>query len=261
MPFWARKRERAPEDGAAALPWSCRIAVKGCRMKFARWAGGIILCMPLAATAAPAPQQSQSSQTAQGQAQSSSVADAARAARETKKDQQKPPRVWTNDNIPTAPGTLNVVGESPSTGSDSDHHDNKESKEDKAALENDVASAKDKLQSLQTDLNILQRTRVLDSDMYYGKPDFQNDTAGAQKLKDEQAAIDTKQQEIEDEQQKIADLQNRIAAAEAAAKSSDSNANSPAPAPAAPASDNGNSGNSGGSSSDQSASGPAPTSN
>ena len=62
-----------------------------------------------------APAQSSSSQTAQSNtssSQESPLAAAARRAREERKEQTpaKTSRVWDNDNIPTIPSNLNVVG-------------------------------------------------------------------------------------------------------------------------------------------------------
>src|SRR5580692_388296 len=46
----------------------------------------------------------------QAQQQDDSLAAAARHAREQKKTQSKPAKVWDNDNIPRSPGDLSVVG-------------------------------------------------------------------------------------------------------------------------------------------------------
>lgn len=187
-------------------------------MRAGRWAWTILLWMPLAASGAQAPQQGQSAN------QGSAVADAAKATREAKKEEPKAARVWDNDNIPTIPGAINVVGQVPTENAAAGDNSGNggggtaaaaaaASSEDKATLERELDDAKAQLQSLQTDLDILQRTFTLDQQMYYGKPDFESDTAGAQKLKDEQAAIDAKQQQIEAMQKKIADLQTEASAA------------------------------------------------
>jgi len=47
--------------------------------------------------------------------------------------------------------------------------------------------------------------------MYYNKPDYQSDKAGAAALNDEQSQIDAKQQEITDLQKKIDDMQAKAA--------------------------------------------------
>jgi hypothetical protein len=87
-----------------------------------------------------------------------------------------------------------------------------------SALQADLAAAKDQLQSLTTDLDILRRKFTLDQQVYFGKPDYAADKAGAASVKDEQDQIDAKQQEIADAQKKINDLQSGI---ESAASSAD----------------------------------------
>lgn len=210
-------------------------------MKLAYWACATILALPLVAPGARAAQQSQSS------TQGSSVAEAAKATREAKKDQPKAAKVWDNDTIPTVPGQVNVVGQTSDDGSSSGTAADESqtgatagpsAPVDKGTLQRQLGDAKDKLQSLQTDLDILQRTSTLDQQTYYGKPDYQSDTAGAKKLKDEQGAIDAKQQEIEDAQKEIAALQDKINSAPDV-KPADQGANAPAGSSNAPA-DNSN---------------------
>ncbi|HTV57799.1 MAG TPA: hypothetical protein VMJ93_02915 [Verrucomicrobiae bacterium] len=214
-------------------------------MKAGRWAWTILLWMPLAASGAQAPQQGQSAN------QGSAVADAARAAREAKKEVPKAAHVWDNDNIPTTPGAINVVGQTSSDnaaagdnsgngGAEATANAAPASGEDKVTIERELDDAKAQLQSLQTDLDILQRTFTLDQQMYYGKPDFESDASGAQKLKDEQAAIDAKQQQIEEMQKKIADLQSEENAAPEAKPSSDGASGAAAANP--PANNGGSSG-------------------
>ncbi|MGH9701234.1 MAG: hypothetical protein ACRD5R_13830 [Candidatus Acidiferrales bacterium] len=170
------------------------------------------------------PAQSSSSQTAQSNPQTSQespLAAAARRAREEKKEQPqtKTPRVWDNDNIPSIPSNLNVVGSSDSAGASaaqaSDQGNAPAEPVDKDAVGKDLAAAKDHLQTLQTDLDLLQRTFTLDQQSYYGKPDYASDADGAAKLKGEQTSIDAKQQEIEDAQKKIGDLQAQFNTASA----------------------------------------------
>jgi hypothetical protein len=163
-------------------------------------------------------------QSAQAQ-QEDPVAAAARRAREQKKQQTKPSRVWDNDNIPKSPGSLSVVGVAPSDtavqGNSAGAHPSAGPSpsagqttatpaEKKTALEADLAAAKENLQNLQSDLDILQRKLTLDQQMYYGKPGYSSDKAGAAALGEEQDQVDAKQQEIGDAQKKITDLQEKL---------------------------------------------------
>jgi len=162
--------------------------------------------------------------------QEDSLAAAAHHTREQKKQEAKAEKVWTNDDIPKGGGSLSVVGHS-GTGNSTTPADssanaanggnepvssvaaagkNGTSADKRVSMEADLASAKDNLQSLQNDVDVLQRKFTLDQQMYYGRPDYSSDKAGATALKDEQDRIDAKQQEISDAQKKIADLEAQL---------------------------------------------------
>ncbi len=159
----------------------------------------------------------------QSASQEDSLAAAARRAREQKKDQPKPPRVWDNDNIPKNADDITVLNGPQSDSAQSDSSasasgDNKQaagaakdsSADKRAKLEADLAAAKDDLQTLQNDLDILKRKFALDQQTYYGKPNYSTDKDGAAALSDEQSQIDAKQLDMGAAQQKIADLQAQL---------------------------------------------------
>ena len=173
----------------------------------------VILSLALAGSAAA--QQSVS--------QEDSLAAAARHAREQKKDQPKPVRVWDNDNIPKNADDITILNGPQSDAAQSDSSasasgDNKQaastakdpSADKKAKLEADLAAAKEDLQTLQNDLDILKRKFALDQQTYYGRPNYSTDKDGAAALSDEQSQIDAKQLEMGAAQQKIADLQSQL---------------------------------------------------
>jgi hypothetical protein len=198
-------------------------------MKYAHW--GVLMLLLAPARAAVARQQ-----TVQPQ---DPVAEAARRAREQKQQQAKATKVWNNDNIPKSPDGLSVIGqassENQSTSADSSANAQKPAASgdekkaapaaagQKSALESDLTAAKEGLQTVQNDLDILQRKYTLDQQMYYGKPNYAADKAGAANLQDEQDQIDAKQQEMTAAQQKIADLQAKLNAASPAASSETKN--------------------------------------
>jgi hypothetical protein len=211
-------------------------------MKMAPWSLGILLILPAGFAAGQS--QTPPPPTAQqqdAQSSSTSLADAAKRAREAKKDQQKPAHVWDNDTVPKAGSQISVVGEAPAS-ADADHSaavaasdssangaaaataPAKSSGENKDALKSQLAGAKEKLSTVKTDLDLLERTYTLDSQMYYGKPDYSTDTDGAAKLKAEQDQIAAKQQEMDDQQNKIDELEAELA--KAAPPSGDDNSNS-----------------------------------
>ncbi len=208
-------------------------------MKIAPWSLGILLILPVgfaagqSQTPPPPPQQDAQSSTA-----STTLAEAAKRAREAKKDQAKPAHVWDNDTVPKASGQISVVGETPAA-ADADNSapvaaapaDNSTNAapaktEGSSALKSQIADAKEKLATIKTDLDLLERTNTLDSQMYYGKPDYQTDTDGAAKLKAEQDQIAAKQQEMDDQQKKIDDLEAELAKSAPANTEDSSSSNS-----------------------------------
>jgi hypothetical protein len=200
-------------------------------MKIAHWGVGILLVMPLGVVAG----QQQSSQQSTQQAPADPVAEAARRAREQKKDEAKTPHVWNNDDIPKTNG-VSVVGETPAAGADASAGDaangvnppaaaavapNGDSaaapgqpaaSEKTGAIAAELVTAKEQLKSLQTDLDIAQRKYALDQQTYLSNPQHQDDVAGASQLKDEEDQIAAKQQEITDAQKKVDEIQARLAA-------------------------------------------------
>jgi hypothetical protein len=204
-------------------------------MKIAQWGLGILLVMPLGVVAGQ-----QSTQ----QAPVDPVAEAARRAREQKKDETKAPHVWNNDDIPKTNG-VSVVGETPAAGADAPAGDAANAANPAAAPNGDaaaaagprksgapektgaiaaeLAAANDNLKSLKTDLDIAQRKYGLDQQTYLSNPDHANDNAGATALKDEEDQIAAKQQEIADAQKKVDEIQARLAASGPAPPPSPSN--------------------------------------
>ncbi|MGB8523198.1 MAG: hypothetical protein WCD43_09540 [Candidatus Acidiferrales bacterium] len=210
-------------------------------MKIARWGLGILLVMPLSGWAG----QQQSSQQSTQQAPADPVAEAARRAREQKKDEGKTAHVWNNDDIPKTNG-VSVVGETPAAGAGASAGDTSSganpgpapgvapngdagaaapgqpaASEKTGAIAAELVTAKEQLKSLQTDLDIAQRKYALDEQTYLSNPQHQDDVAGASQLKDEEDQIAAKQQEIADSQKKVDEIQARLTAA----------ASAPTPAP------------------------------
>lgn len=207
-------------------------------MKATRWGQILLAGSLLVPGLAAAQQQSSSSQQTATPPQKTSLGDAARRAREMRKDQPKAGRVWDNDNIPAA-GAVNVVGKAPASPSEgtaaqastpatekpeaqppagalppaTPANDAETAPRDKAQLEAALAQAKEKLQTLQTDLDILQRKYVLDQQQFYSNPDYSKDTGGLAKLKDEESQVDAKRQEVADAKKAVDDLQAKLNAA------------------------------------------------
>ena len=195
-------------------------------MKIAHWGLGILLVVPMGIAAGQAQPPSQDASAA---APTDSLAAAAKQAREAKKDQPKPARVWNDDTIPKSNAAISVVGQTPDDNGGAAAAPGDAAAAPPAAaangagggaaagggnrkaLEGSIANAKERLATIKVDLDLLQRTYTLDSQMYYIKPDYASDTDGAAKLKDEQDQIAAKQQEMDDEQKKIDDLNAELA--------------------------------------------------
>jgi hypothetical protein len=196
-------------------------------MKIALWGLGILLVMPLGGVAG----QEQSTQ----QSQADPVVEAARRAREQKKDQAKATHVWNDENIPKTNG-VSVVGEDSAAGAAANGAGSSNPAigpatapggtpgpaaavagpgapaENAATVSAELNSAKEHLKSLQTDLDILQRKYVLDQQMYLSKPEHENDKEGAAQMQDEEDQISAKQQDVADAQKKVDELQAKLTA-------------------------------------------------
>ncbi len=179
-------------------------------MRLAQCGFVILLALPGGMVVAQQPPQ---------QMQTDSLAAAARRARAQNKEKPKAAIVWNNDNIASAKAApINVVGQGATANEDSSHPASGSEPADKssaapgrrAALEHALAAAKEQLQSLQTDLDLLQRKNNLDEQTYYGTPDYASDTDGAAQLKEEQNQIDAKQQVVADAQKKVDELQAQL---------------------------------------------------
>ena len=152
---------------------------------------------------------------------SQSVAEAARRAREKKKDSAKPAKVITDETLDVKKGDVqNAVAEEPKLAGAPDtpkqgangaanpatsDPQTQAAKDEK--LKKEIAAVKERLKDALSDLDLLQRENRLDQDTYYSEPNFASDSAGKQKLDDEQRKISDKRQEIDRWKAKLADLQ------------------------------------------------------
>jgi hypothetical protein len=163
--------------------------------------------------------------TAQSQGDNASVADAARRAREQKKNAAKPARTLTNDDLPAAAPDGPQSASAPAGAREDAKPDQakpgdgspgvpdqatapadalKKKTEAEAALKR----AKAELAQAQGELDILQRKAALDKDSFYSQTDYARDTEG-------QAKLDSDGQQVNDKKAQVDDLKARIAALEA----------------------------------------------
>lgn len=155
---------------------------------------------------------------------SQSVAEAARRAREKKKDSAKPAKVITDDTLDVKKGDVqSAVAEEPKiAGAPEAANQSANGTANPAAsdaktqaaqddkLKKEIAAVKERLKDALGDLDLLQRENRLDQDTYYSEPNFASDTAGKQKLDDEQQKMTDKRQEIDRLKTKLADLQKSL---------------------------------------------------
>src|ERR1700751_1938013 len=227
------------------------------------WPGlAILLLLPVNSVFARPPQPQQYHEE-----DPSNVADAARRARDQKKEQSKSAKVWDNDSIPKTPGAVSIVGQTPaaaegddsaagagakdagtkdaakdataeaegpdkaakpanesgsatpapaatseagggaaSAGAGGEKAKGGEASAEVAVIQSDLAAAKAQLQTVKADLDILQRKFNLDSQTYYGKPDYAADREGAATIDAEKGQVEAKQHEVADAQRKEAQL-------------------------------------------------------
>jgi hypothetical protein len=157
--------------------------------------------------------------------QSQSVADAARQAREAKKNAAKPSKVISDDDIDNKnvkPGSEGLnVGAPPRSDSQPPNAAAVSAVEaaDAAAAaaeknppvkpgdDPEIARAKEQVAEAAKELDLLQRGLALDRDSYYSKPDFASDKNGKAKLDAEQQQVSDKQQEVDRLKEHVAELE------------------------------------------------------
>jgi hypothetical protein len=145
--------------------------------------------------------------------QAESLAEAARKAREAKKDQPKPARVFDNDNLPG--GKVSTVGKTEDAkkeGDDQNSDDKSKSgtdsekvwKEKFATLRSKLARDKEDLEVMQRELGVLNLQNYSDPNKGLQQELTRSD------INNKTAAIDAKQKAIEADQQAIDDAEDDL---------------------------------------------------
>ncbi len=152
--------------------------------------------------------------------QQESPAEAARKAREQKKNQPKAAKVFTDDDLGAVHGTVSVVGgaaapaaEKPAEGEKKPAAEGKEEtpKKDEAYWRKRFADARGKLRMAEKELDILQRELSLQTQQYYSDPNKalrqQYDRGDINNLR---KAIDDKKAEVQKLRQSLSDLEDEL---------------------------------------------------
>jgi hypothetical protein len=137
--------------------------------------------------------------------QTDSVAEAARRARAQKKSAAKPATVITDDTLKPAPATQAsndnaAPAASPDAAAAPASADAQtpaaQSTEEQEKKKAEIEALKQQVAAKQAELDLAQRQLTLDNDAYYGKPNYQDDRAGASKISAEQADVNQKKDEL-----------------------------------------------------------------
>ncbi|HWG59526.1 MAG TPA: hypothetical protein VN661_10825 [Candidatus Acidoferrales bacterium] len=183
-----------------------------------------ILAVAVAAWCAPTPPQAQDQSqaqqsTAQKQQKEDSLVEAARRAREQKKTESKPSRVFTNDDIPTQ-GGVSTVGQAaaPQSAASSSKETSKaaaptesNSSSSEQAWRKKFADLRQKLQQDQADLAVMQRELgVLNLQQYNDPVKAMQQQLSREDINKKTADIDAKKKAIEADQQAIAEAEQDL---------------------------------------------------
>lgn len=156
---------------------------------------------------------------AQDQNPADDVAAAARKAREQQKNAQKPKKVLTNDDIPSAPATppatdtnaAKAEGTPPAATGAADEKAAENDPKSEAYWHKRFQELRDKLANAQKELDLLQRELNTDQVQYYSDPQKalmqQHDRSD---INEKTAKIDAKKKEIDSINQQISDLEDEL---------------------------------------------------
>jgi len=181
----------------------------------------LFLATPHSAAAQQASHKPQlQSSTSPSHAKPDPLVEAARKAREAQKTAPKSSTVFTNDNIPTTPGAVSVVGNTeaeasgkPSVASADAGKANSpaQGQGDEAAWRKRFADARHKLQQDQTELSLLQRESNQLQVQYYPDPTkaLMQSVDRSDIIKN-QKAIDDKIKQVDADRQAISALEDAL---------------------------------------------------
>lgn len=165
-----------------------------------------------------------------GSASAQSVADAAKRAREQKKQEPATGKVWTNENVPTTGNGVSVVGEAPApvaaepgekSGGAAAAVKDKTPAAAKAATPEEIAKKRADLQAqleearkdqerLEKELDLAKRDLDLQTQQAYTNPQAMSDGSAQTQIAPYRAVADSKSAELDAVKTKIAELQKQL---------------------------------------------------
>jgi len=158
-------------------------------------------------------------------AQEQSLAEAARKAREKKKDAPKAAKVFTNDNLPTAAGQVSVVGSgtAPATEGAAEGGEKagekaaaaaeepKDPSKDEAGWRARFAEMRSKIAQAEKEVDILQRELNLMQQQYYSDPNKAlREQYERKDINEHRKKIRDKQDEVQRLRQQLTDLEDEL---------------------------------------------------
>jgi hypothetical protein len=159
-------------------------------------------------------------QSSQAQQAPPSLGEVAKRARAEKQGTPTAKKVWTNDNIPTNPSAISVVGPPPPMEEKADVNEESKSEKKTAAsaekpkslkeMEDELAKAQEKLALHEKELDLSKRDAALQQQAFFGDPRANQDQAGQSQLVEVQKHLDTMQQDLEKERTAVAELQAKV---------------------------------------------------
>ncbi|MBI3668507.1 MAG: hypothetical protein HY237_01805 [Acidobacteria bacterium] len=151
------------------------------------------------------------------------MAEAARKAREQKKALPKPAKVFTNDNLPSVSGAVNVVGSAPPAAAPEAVGDKPAATEEQVAKEKEketkgeaawrkrFAEARGRLRTGEKELDIMQRELNLQQQQYYSDPNKAlRQQYSRSDINNLTKAIADKKQEVAQLKQALSDLEDEL---------------------------------------------------
>jgi peptidoglycan hydrolase CwlO-like protein len=175
----------------------------------------VVLGVALSAGAAMAAAQTEQSQP--------SLGDVARRSREQKKPSPRPVHVWTNEDLPTTPGAISIVGTPPpppkTTGEAAEAGaggagPSAEPQDRDAAIakiEAELKDAKADLERLEKELDLAKRDLDLQNQQYYSNPGYKSDSTGKARLDAMQRDVEAKAGEVGRAKERVATLEKQLA--------------------------------------------------
>jgi predicted RNase H-like nuclease (RuvC/YqgF family) len=176
------------------------------RMKF--WFKTLLMVPALCVAGLPAMAQQQSSSQQQS---GDPVADAARKAREDKKNAAKPKKVFTDDDVKSAAPETPTAGTATASEQKPNDTGKKEDPNGEAAWRKKFKEQRDRIAKAELELDVLERESGKAQTEYYNDPQKALEEQNSRKeINDKKAKIEAKKAELDQLKQGLDDLETEL---------------------------------------------------